>query len=528
MIYKVLVSDPLSDDGIKELLDAEHIQVDKKTGMTEQELLDCIGEYDALLVRSQTQVTRKVIEKATKLKAIGRAGVGTDNIDLAAATEHGVVVVNAPNGNTISTAEHTMAMLAAMARRVPQAYYSLRQDEWNRKAFIGVELYRKTLGIIGFGRIGGEVAKRAQGFGMRIIASDPFLTEEKAAKLGIQYGSMEDVLEQADFITVHTPLLKETHHLISHEQFGQMKDGVYVLNCARGGLVDENALLEAIQGGKVAGASLDVFENEPQINHELLALPEVIATPHLGASTVEAQEMVAVDVSREIADMLSGKPAKNPVNMPAVSKEVLQKLEPYFSLCEKLGSFLAQISRGAIAEITVTYSGELQDTNVDPLTRLILKHILKHYLGQQINEVNAFHVAKQKEIVVNEQKTTSGYGFTNLIAITVRTNQETRTVSGTRIEGGRIELVNVDQYRVDVIPTGHMIYIHHTDQPGVIGKVGTFLGQNDVNIATMQVGRKERGGDAIMLLSVDKNMEQALADELAAVPEIIDVTTIEL
>jgi D-3-phosphoglycerate dehydrogenase / 2-oxoglutarate reductase len=528
MTYKILISDPLSDDGIKALLEAEDVQVDRKTDLSREELLDYIGEYDALLVRSQTLVNRELILKGKKLKAIGRAGVGVDNIDLDAATEHGVVVVNAPDGNTMSTAEHTMAMLMAMARKIPQAYYSLKQNQWNRKAFVGVELNKKTLGIIGFGRIGTEVSKRAKGHRMNVIAYDPFLTEEKAKKLGIDCGSIEDVLKISDFITIHTPLLKETRHIVSKAEFNKMKDGVYLLNCARGGLVDEEELYEAILSKKVAGAALDVFEEEPVINHKLLELPEVIATPHLGASTIEAQENVAIDVSRDILGFLRGMPAKNPVNLPSVPYEVIQKLEPYYTLAETLGVFLAQIIKGAIDTISIEYSGELKDVDVNPLSRITVKGILKKHLGPQVNDVNAFHVAKQKEIVINEQKTTLNQGFTNLMTIRVKTNQEERSVSGTMIDGIGMEIVYVDDYRVDVIPTGHMLYIHHNDKPGVIGKVGSFLGNHDVNIATMKVGRKNPGGNAVMLLSIDKHVDESLADELEKLGVIDTVTTVNM
>lgn len=528
MTYKILIGDPLSDDGIKSLLEAEDVQVDKRTNLSRGELLDCIGEYDALLVRSQTQVTAELIGRGKKLKAVGRAGVGVDNIDLDAATEHGVVVVNAPDGNTISTAEHTMAMLTAMARKIPQAYYSLRKNEWNRKAYVGVELNKKTLGIIGFGRIGTEVSKRAKGYGMKVIAYDPFLSEEKAEKLGIECGTIDAVLKSSDFITVHTPLLKDTWHLLGEAEFKKMKDGVFLLNCARGGLVDEEALYEAILSGKVAGAALDVFEEEPNINHKLLELKEVIATPHLGASTIEAQENVAIDVSHDILDILRGMPAKSPVNMPSIPFELVKKLEPYYTLAEKLGAFLAQITRGVIQSVSIEYSGDLRDVDVNPLTRKTVKGILQRYLGGQINDINAFHVAKQKEIVVNEKKTTRNQGFTNLITLQVITNQEIRSVSGTMIKGLGMEIVYVDDYRVDVIPTGHMVYIRHHDKPGVIGRVGSFLGGYDVNIATMQVGRKQPGGDAVMLLSIDKHLEAELADELAKFEEIVDVTTVEL
>src|SRR5690625_539724 len=343
MTYKVLVADPLSEDGLTPLREAEGIEVIVETDLSKEALLERIKDFDALLVRSQTQVTEEVIESGERLKVVGRAGVGVDNIDLKAATANGVIVVNAPNGNINSAAEHTVAMLMSLARKIPQAYHSLKDGKWDRKSYIGVELKGKTLGIIGLGRIGTEVATRAKGQRMKVVAYDPFLTEEKAEHMGIGYGTLDDVLQEADFITVHTPLLKETRHMISKESIAMMKDHVRIINCARGGVIDEEALYEAIVSGKVAGAAIDVFEEEPAVGHKLLELDEVIATPHLGASTYEAQENVAIDVSEDVVNILSGGIATHPVNMPSVPQDVMKKIEPYFYLAEKLGSFLSRI-----------------------------------------------------------------------------------------------------------------------------------------------------------------------------------------
>ena len=357
MTYQILIADPLSEEGIYPLRQADGLDITVATELSKEDLLERIKDFDALLVRSQTQVTREVIEAASKLKIIGRAGVGVDNIDLDAATEHGIIVVNAPDGNTNSAAEHTIAMLTALARKIPQAFNSLKNGQWDRKSFIGVELKNKTLGVIGLGRIGAEVAARAKGQRMNVIAYDPFLTEEKAHKMGIGFGSVEEVLKAADFITIHTPLLKETRHLLDDEAFSKMKDGVQIINCARGGIIDEDALYKAIVSGKVAGAALDVFETEPFVDHPLLTLPEVIATPHLGASTVEAQESVAIDVSMDVVAYFNGGSVRNPVNLPSVPKEVLAKIAPFFDLAEKLGVFLSRMTDEVIEEVNIKFAG---------------------------------------------------------------------------------------------------------------------------------------------------------------------------
>lgn len=528
MTYKVLISDPLSEDGIQPLRAAEGIEVDVQTDLSADELAEKIGSYDALLVRSQTKVTRDIISQAKNLKIIGRAGVGVDNIDLSAATEYGVIVVNAPDGNTNSAAEHTVAMLMSLARNIPQAFLSLKNKKWDRKTHVGVELKGKTLGVIGMGRIGVEVAMRAKGQRMKVIGYDPFLTKDRAEKLGIDYGTVEDVIKVADFITVHTPLLKETKHMINKAAFDKMKDGVQIINCARGGIIDEDALYDAIKDGKVAGAALDVFEEEPATDHCLLDLPEVIATPHLGASTVEAQENVAIDVSHDVVRYLTEGVARNPVNLPSVPKEILNKIEPYFNLSEKLGTFLTHVCEGVIEEINVSYSGELTEFEVGPLTRNTVKGLLKRHLGDHVNDVNASYLAEKRGIEVNEHKSSQTKGFTNLLKVEVKTKSSTRTVAGTLLNGLGPRIVQVDNYSVDVIPDGHMIFVNHTDQPGVIGKVGSSLAEKNINIAAMQVGRSDVGGEAIMILTVDKHVEDEDLNLLRDLEEIHGVTVIEL
>ncbi|GAB2537157.1 phosphoglycerate dehydrogenase [Gracilibacillus alcaliphilus] len=528
MTFKVLISDPLSEEGIQPLREAKDIQVDVETNLSVDELTDRIGEYDALLVRSQTKVTRDIISKASKLKIIGRAGVGVDNIDISAATERGIIVVNAPDGNTNSAAEHTIAMLTSLARKIPQAYYALKQGKWDRKTYVGVELKGKTLGVIGMGRIGAEVATRAKGQRMNVIAYDPFLTKDRAAKLGIDFGSVEDVILAADFITVHTPLIKETKHLINKEAFAKMKDGVRIVNCARGGIIDEDALYEAIKSGKVAGAALDVFEEEPATDHRLLELPEVIATPHLGASTIEAQESVAIDVSHDVVRYLTEGIAKNPVNLPAVPKEIMNKIEPYFHLSEKLGTFLTYLTNGVIEEINISYSGDLNELEVAPLTRNTIKGLLKRHLGDHVNDVNASYLAEKRGIRVNENKSSVTKGFTNLLTVEVKTKNVTRSVSGTLLNGLGPRLVQVDAYSVDVVPEGNLVVIKHNDRPGVIGKVGNMFAEKNINIGAMQVGRSDVGGEAIMILTIDKYLEDDEIEALKQVEEIEKLTAMQL
>lgn len=528
-MFKVFVADPISDQGIGLLHDAEDVQVHKQTGLTEAELIEVIGDYDALLVRSQTKVTERIMEAAKKLKVIGRAGVGVDNIDLDAATKHGIIVINAPDGNTISTCEHTFAMLMAVSRNIPQAYKKTISGTWDRKSFVGVELNNKIIGIIGLGRIGAEVAKRAKVFGMHVMAYDPFLTEERAEKLGVQLASVDEVAEQADFITVHTPLTKDTHHLISKPQFARMKKGVRIINCARGGIIDEAALLEAIEDGIAAGAAFDVFENEPpEPDHPFLNHPKIIVTPHLGASTIEAQENVAVDVSEEVLHILRDEPFKNAVNMPPIPSNVMRKIQPYFELGEKMGSFLAQFTQGPVKEIQISVSGELAEVDTSPLVRYILKGILSTHLGSEVNIVNVNHLAKARDIHVVRQKSTATKGFTNLISLTLITDHEEKSLAGTLLNGYGSRIVQINQYPVDIAPDGVLILVSHLDKPGIIGQFGSILGNNGVNIATMQVGRKIIGGEAVMVLTVDKEPSDEVIQELLNQPQIHKVKKVIL
>lgn len=529
-MFKVLVSDPISDLGIQKLVDAADVIVDKKPGLSEDELVAIIGEYDALLVRSQTRVTPRIMEAGKKLKVVGRAGVGVDNIDLEAATQRGIIVINAPDGNTITTCEHTFAMMMAVARHIPQAYLKTVGGVWDRKSFLGVELRNKVLGVMGMGRIGSEVAKRAKAFGMEILGYDPFLTEERAEKMGIKLASVDDIIRNADFMTVHTPLTPETRHMISSKQFEVMKPGMRIVNCARGGIIDELALVEAIDQGIVAGAAFDVFEVEPPApDHPFLTNPKIIVTPHLGASTVEAQENVAIDVSEQVLHILRDEPFINAVNMPPIPANVRSVLQPYFPLGEKLGSFIAQLTAGAVKEIVISYAGDLADVDTQPLNRYVVRGVLAHHLGtDQVNVVNSMHLAKERSVNVVVNKSSVAKDFTNLVTVTLRTEEAERKVSGALMTGYGPRIVQIDSYPVDVAPEGNLLLVSHTDKPGIIGSVGTLLGNNDVNIATMQVGRKLAGGDALMVLTVDKQVPASVIEDLVKLPELNKAKVISL
>ncbi|ATY84770.1 phosphoglycerate dehydrogenase [Kyrpidia spormannii] len=527
-MFKILVSDAISEEGLKKLMDAPDVQVDIRPGLPPEELKALIGEYDALLVRSQTKVTADLLASARNLKAVGRAGVGVDNIDIEAATRRGIIVVNAPDGNTISTAEHTFAMLMALARNIPQAYASIQSGKWDRKSFVGVELRGKTLGIVGLGRIGTEVAKRAMAFGMTVLAYDPFLTRERADQLGVESVSVDDICRRADFITVHTPLTKETRHMISGPQFALMKKGVRILNCARGGIIDEKALLAALEDGTVGGAALDVFEEEPPKDNPLLASNRVIATPHLGASTVEAQINVAIDVGEEILNILHDRPFKNAVNLPSLPAEVMRAVQPYLTLGEKLGQLISQIAAGRLSAIEVTYGGAVAEREVAPVSRTILKGILSYHHGDEVNYVNAPFIAETLGIKVTETKTGRHKVFNDWISVQLTTDEGTHSAAGTLFNGLGPRIVQIDGYSVDVAPQGTLLITRHIDQPGIIGQVGSLLGAAGVNIAAMQVGRKELGGQAVMVLAVDKPVDAETLANIGQVPGILAVRDVSL
>lgn len=521
-MFKVLLSDPISDFGLQLLMRAEDVEVAQITGLSEEELISVIHSYDALIVRSQTKVTKRIVEAGVRLQVIGRAGIGIDNIDLDAATSRGIVVVNAPDGNTISTCEHTFAMMMSLARHIPQAYTKTVAGQWDRKSFLGVELRSKTLGVIGLGRIGIQVAKRAAAFGMNVIGCDPFLSKERAGKVGIKLMTVDTIIRTADFITVHTPLTEETHHMIAKPQFDIMKRGVRIINCARGGIIDESALVEALDDGIVAGAAFDVFEHEPpEEDHPFLKHPKIIVTPHLGASTLEAQENVAADVSEQVIHILRQEPFKNAVNMPPIPSELHNQLQPWLILCEQLGKSLVQMTDGAIQKVTVECAGELADLETLLLIPYVLKGILSHHLGgEQVNIVNAIHLAKLRDIHLAVQKSFFTVSASSEITIRLKTTIEERWVTGTSLPGVGGRFTRIGPYPVELPPEGHILLISQKDKPGIIGHVGTLLGDSGINIATMQVGRTEVGGSAVMILKIDKKVSKNVMESLLAIPEI--------
>ncbi len=530
-MFKILVSDPISDVGLKTLMEAEDVELDIKTDLSKEELLAAIGEYDGLLVRSQTTVSRDVIAAAKNLKVIGRAGVGVDNIDTKAATELGVVVINAPDGNTISTAEHSFAMLASMARWIPQADKDLKNGVWNRKKYVGVELNNKTLGVIGLGRIGSEVISRAKAFNMNVIGYDPFVTEERAKQLGIETGSVEDVVKNADFLTVHTPLTKDTKNIIDDKEFALMKKGIRIVNCARGGIINEAALLKAIEAGIVAAAAIDVYEEEPPAtDNPLVNHPKVISTPHLGASTEEAQLNVAIDVAAEAYNFLKGVPFKNAINLPSIPADILAHVQPYLELAEKLGKLITNTLTAAIERIEIIYAGDIVDKEVDTLTRTVLKGILSEHIGSagMVNDVNAPTLAKDRGIEYIDSRSSKSKGYTNLITVKVKTAKEDKEVSGTILDGYGPRIVNVNGFTVDFKLSGNLLLMEHTDQPGIIGDIGKVLGEAKINIATMQVGRNELGGKAVAFLMIDNLADANVLADIKKIKGVANIYQVEL
>lgn len=522
-MHRILIADPLEEAAIASLREIADVEVRTKLG--EDELCSIVGDFDALVVRSATKVTRKVIEHGTKLKVIGRAGVGVDNIDVDAATERGIFVVNTPSPVTLATAEHTFALLLALLRKVPRAFASLREGKWERTRFIGYQLRGKTLGIIGLGRIGTQVARYAKSFGMQVIGCDPFITEERAHQLGIELCELDDLLRKADIVTIHVPLTKETRHLLDERAFGLMKDGAFLVNVARGGIVDEEALEKALASGKLSGAALDVFEHEPpkegSFSAKLLQLENVVATPHLGASAKEAQEEAAVEVIKQVLTVLRGDYPTTVVNLPAISPDVFRALRPYIFLADRMGRFLSQLCYGRVEEVKLRYAGQLAETETELLTRAFLKGLMEMRLPETVNLVNALALAKGRGIRVLEEKSPQPTDYASLIVAAVRTNQEERSVAGSLFQGVGARIVQINGYRVDVLPEGHAIIVEQIDRPGIIGRVGTLLGQNNINIAFMQVGRKEAGGKAIMVIMVDTTVPTELVSQLKTVHDAI-------
>lgn len=528
-MLKILVSDPLSEEGLKILSDVKEFQVDVKTDLKPEALKGIIKDYDALIVRSATKVTKDIINSADKLKVIGRAGVGLDNVDLDAATQKGVIVMNTPGGNTISTAEHTMSMILALSRNIPQAYASMKQGEWKRSKFMGVELYDKILGVVGFGRIGSAVAARAKSFGMKILACDPYLSREVAQAQGVEVVELKELFEKSDYISVHTPLSEETKHMISTKEFAMMKRGVYVINCARGGIIDEQAMIIAIKEGKVAGAAIDVFEKEPlSVDSELLKLDNVITTPHLGASTEEAQVNVAIEVAQITRDALLGKGIRNAANYPCLEPEVCKIIEPYINLAEKLGLFSSQLVGGRLLELNINYSGEIVQMDLTPVTLALVKGTLAPVLQETVNYINSVTLAKERGIKINEAKSSKEEEFVNLIQLEVRTDKEKRKICATLSSNKKPRIVKVDDYYVEAVPEGEMIVIQNNDKPGIIGNLGTLLGKHNINIATMTFGRQKPAGLAISVLNVDSPVSSEILEKIKKTENVLAVKVIKI
>ncbi|NWF92639.1 MAG: phosphoglycerate dehydrogenase [Syntrophaceae bacterium] len=525
---KVLVADPLSNRGLEILAKAENLQYDVRLGLSVEELKRIIPEYDAIVVRSETRLKADIIEAAGRLKVIGRAGIGLDNVDIPAATRKGILVMNTPQENAIAAAEHTIAMMLAISRKIPQATGSMKAGKWEKKRFMGVELYNKTLGIVGIGVIGSIVADRARGLKMKVIAYDPYISKDAAEKKGVDLVSFDELLSRSDFITVHTPLTEETRNLIDQRAFKKMKDRVIVINCARGGIVNEKDLYDAIKEGKVAGAALDVFEREPAIGNPLFELEEVICTPHLGASTGEAQENVSIAIARQVVDYLTFGEARNAVNMPMVSPDILPFLRPYLRLGEKLGSFLGQISNYAIEEVLIECQGEVVEYGTKQITLSVLKGLLTPFVGETVNFVNAQLMATERGMKVTESTSAKAEDFASLIAITARSRMEQNYIAGALFGKNELRIVRLNDFFIEAIPEGNILLVNNYDRPGVIGNIGTTLGNKNINIATMQFGRDRMGGNAISLLHLDAPLPPGVLGEILRLPNIISVRQINL
>ena len=513
---KVLVADPIAPEGIEILKTVA--EVDVKTGLSKDELAAIIGDYDALAVRSETKVTAEIIAAANKLKIIGRAGVGVDNIDVEAATNRGILVVNSPEGNTLAAAELTVAMLLALARNIAPADQTLRGGKWDRKKYMGSEVYGKTLGVVGLGKIGREVISRLQAFGMSVLGYDPYLKPEQAESLGIKLVDLDTLYKESDYITVHVPKTKETTGMINADKIALMKPTVRLINVARGGIMDEAAVAEAAKSGRIAGAAIDVFTTEPApADNPLLGIPNVLTTPHLGASTEEAQVNVAIDIAEQIVDVLNGKPARAAVNMPSVSADMLGRLQPYLTLAEKIGSLHAQLTSSPISEVDVVYAGDFENLPTVHLTRAVLKGLLEPVVQEGVNYVNAPALAAARGIKITESRTpVSGEGGC-VLTVRKRGGNAEREICGTVLSKDNIRILYIDGYRVDIRPSGPMLVTQHTDRPGVIGKVGTLIGEAGINIAGMHVGRESEGQGAVMVLKIDTVIPDAVLDQIRQV-----------
>jgi len=521
MMPKVLISDKLDPNAV-EIFKNAGVEVDFKPGLSPEEQLAIIDQYDGLAIRSETKVTAAMIEKAKNLKVIGRAGIGVDNVDIPAATNAGIVVMNTPFGNSITTAEHAIAMMFALARQIPQANASTHAGKWEKSKFMGVELYNKTLGLIGCGNIGSIVADRALGLKMKVLAFDPFLTEERAQEIGVDKVELDEIYAKADFITIHVPKNDKTSNMINKDSIAKMKNGVRIINCARGGLIVEADLKDALDSGKVAGAALDVFEVEPAKENILFNHPNVVCTPHLGASTTEAQVNVALQVAEQMADYLMNGAVTNALNMPSISAEDAPRLKPYLKLAEKLGEFAGQITTHAIEKIEIEYEGSVTDVNTDPITSVLIAHLLGTQTDS-VNMVNALQVAQARGIQIKQSYDKVARNWRSMINVVVTTSERVRNVTGTLFTGKEPRIVNIEGVPIEVALAENMLFIRNLDKPGLIGGLGTILSEASQNIADFRLGRKASGEDAICMVSLDAPLSDELFAKVEALPQIRNV-----
>lgn len=523
---KILVADPIAEEGIAAL--RAHAEVDVKTGLGHDELVAAIGDYDAIVVRSETKVSADVIEAGQRLQVIGRAGVGVDNIDIDAATRKGIVVVNAPAGNIVSAAEHTIAMMLAMARHIPQANAQLKSGEWRRQDFLGIELKNKTLGIVGLGNVGSEVARRATGLEMHLIAYDPFVSVEYAHNLGVALVPLKGLLKEADFITVHAPLTEKTKGLIAAKELAMVKPTVRIINCARGGVIDEEALFKAIEEGRVAGAAIDVFTEEPARDNILFKSDKILVTPHLAASTAEAQASAALDVAEQITAVLNGEPARYAVNTPLISPETLSVIGPLLGVAQQVGRMLYQLGEGQMSSISIKYEGEIANYDTAALKAAVIGGLIEAISEERVNLVNANIIAQRRGLKITEYKDPTCEIYGNLITLEVTTTAGGTTVAGTVIRG-ETHIVRVNDYWIDVVPReGYFLFSDHRDRPGLIGEVGTILGNADINISSMQLGRLEPRGPALLVLELDEPVSEELLLKLQALSEVYTMKLVKL
>lgn len=524
---KVLITDSLAPEGVAKLKD-EGLQVVEKIGIDEEELIRTIPGFTALIIRSGTRVTEKVIKAASDLKIIGRAGTGLDNVDVDAATKKGIIVMNTPEGNTISAAEHTISLLLSLSRNIPQANFSLKKGEWNRKKFMGTEVYGKTLGIIGLGRIGSEVAKRAQALGMKVVAYDPFVTREKAEEIGVSLSNLDELLPQVDYLTIHTPLTEQTRRLIGEKELTLMKDGARIINCARGGIIDEDALYKALKNGKIKGAALDVFEKGKPFGSPLLEMDSVITTPHLGASTEEAQVRVAVEIATQIVDALKKGEVRNAVNILTFPPHLEKKLGGYLSLVEKIGSLGAQLIKGHLQEVEVNYAGDLSDYDVKPLTASLIKGLLSFVLKEGVNYVNAPVLARERGIKIREIKTSEKTEYSGLVRVKLESDQHELKIEGTVLEKKIPYVVKIDNCSLEFVPQGNLLICTNVDKPGAVGKISTILGEYGINIATLRMGRTAPGKENISIYTLDSSPSIAAMQALQSLNEVIEAKLVHL